>query len=380
MKFRHIILMMTALLIGGGCGQNAGDEPGGGSTPQPNEKAIAFTGDLSEDQSVSHARTRAGEVGLETIYQRFKVWAFKNRSSSVDIVMNGYTVNWINNSANTTASNSNGWEYVNQQGLGQMEQSIKYWDYSATAYRFFGVAGASETNVVSGDYDNETTPTFYQVTYTADAYNEGSTPYYSHLWYSSNTADYGKPVQLEFIKPLSKVRFKFIFEDPDDASTTELTGKTFRPSDGGTIKMKGLVSVTYPLTGVASAESFAATAEAEGITGFTQDYYESVGKDDLETTVVSPYLNADGSASALSKVYTVLPTPSGQSAYTLTVSVNGDPKTTTVPAQYMTWLPGYLYTYIFKVHVDGSVTIDNVQSAFTPWIEHEKDDHRVHNW
>ena len=33
----------------------------------------------------------------------------------------------------------------------------------------------------------------------------------------------------------------------------------------------------------------------------------------------------------------------------VTVSVNGDPKTTTVPAQYMTWLPGYLYTYIFKI-------------------------------
>ena len=375
MKFRHITLMLAALLMWGGCGQNSDDEQGGGPTPQPNEKAIAFSGNLSEKNV-----TRAGEVGLENYYKRFKVWAFKDIGTVVNIVMDGYTVKWISNSANTTASNSSNWEYVNQQDLGKMEQSIKYWDYSASAYRFFGVAGASETNVVSGKYmPDATTPTSYVVTYTADAYYEENTPYYSHLWYSEG-AGYGKPVQLEFIKPLSKVRFVFTFEDPSQAEETELTGKSFRPSDGGTIKMRGLVSVTYPLSGTASAETFAADAEAEGITGFTQDYYDSVTKDEEEDKVVSPYLNADGTPSVLSKIYTVLPTPSGQSAYAMTVSVNGEPKTTTVPADYMTWLPGYLYTYIFKIHVDGSVTIDNVQSAFTPWIEYEKDDHRVHNW
>ena len=344
--FRYMAQMMVTALMWCGC-QSGGDEPGGNPTPLPNEKAIAFSGDLTE-KSVS----RAGDVGLETYYKRFKVWGFKNDASSVHIVMNGYTVNWINNSANTTASNSSNWEYVNQQGLGGMEQSIKYWDFSAKAYRFFGVAGASETNSSSGAYKpSEANPERYEVTYVADAYNESTTPYYSHLWFSDGD-DYGKPVQLEFIKPLSRVRFIFTFEDPNDARETELTGKTFTPGDGGTIKMKGKVTVTYPLTGSSEKESFAATAEAEGITGFTQE----------------------------SKIYTVLPTPSGQSNYTMTVSVNGDPKTTIVPAQYMTWLPGYLYTYIFKIHIDGSVTIDNVQSAFKPWIEHEKDDHTVYNW
>lgn len=370
--FRYMALMMVTALMWCGC-QSGGDEPGGNPTPLPNEKAIAFSGDLTE-KSVS----RAGDVGLETYYKRFKVWGFKNDASSVHIVMNGYTVNWINNSANTTASNSSNWEYVNQQGLGGMEQSIKYWDFSAKAYRFFGVAGASETNSSSGAYKpSEANPERYEVTYVADAYNESTTPYYSHLWFSDGD-DYGKPVQLEFIKPLSRVRFIFTFEDPNDARETELTGKAFTPGDGGTIKMKGRVTVTYPLTGSSEKESFAATAEAEGITGFTQDYYASVSEEG--GIVVSPYLHADGATSALSKIYTVLPTPSGQSNYTMTVSVNGDPKTTIVPAQYMTWLPGYLYTYIFKIHIDGSVTIDNVQSAFKPWIEHEKDDHTVYNW
>ena len=64
----------------------------------------------------------------------------------------------------------------------------------------------------------------------------------------------------------------------------------------------------------------------------------------------------------------------------MTVSVNGDPKTAVVPAQFMTWMPGYEYTYVFKIHIDGSVTIDNVQTAFTQWIEHSKDDYTIYNW
>ena len=45
----------------------------------------------------------------------------------------------------------------------------------------------------------------------------------------------------------------------------------------------------------------------------------------------------------------------------------------------MNWLPGYQYTYIFKVHVDGSVDIDSVQSAFKEWTDHTAD-HTVYNW
>ena len=365
-------LMMAAALYVGCSG--SGDEPGGGdSTPRPNEKAIAFSGNLKEKNV-----TRAGEVGLENYYKRFKVWAFKNTGtdgSVVNKVMNGYTVNWIANSAGTSATNSNGWEYVNQQELNKMEQSVKYWDFDAAAYRFFGVAGGTENNVPTGAYDNETSPTKFIVTYIADAENDHTTPFYSRLWYGTE-AKYGKPVQLEFIKPLSKVRFMFTFENPAEAPTTELSGMDFRPSSGTTIKMKGKVEVTYRLTGTADKEDFSADAESEGITAFIKDYYEKKMDGD---DVVPPYLGADVSDAAFNKTYTVLPTPAGQGSYTLTVKVDGDPKTTIVPAEYMTWQPGYQYTYIFKVHVDGGVTIDNVQSAFTSWVDTSKD-YTVYNW
>lgn len=350
------------------------------SPPPVQEAPIVLSGNLSEEATVTRAE------GLETYYQSFKVWAFKNPTvSTVQMVMDEYTVNWI---ANTTTSNTDNWEYVNQQLLGDTEQSIKYWDFSAQAYRFFGVAGASETNVPVGVYKpNATSPTSFEVSYTSDAKDESSIPYYSHLWYGESD-DYGKPVQLVFIKPLAKVRFIFIFEEPAKAAETELTYPDFRPSNGNTIKMKGKVEVTYSLTGTTNRESFSVDAEAEGITALTKDYYTSVSTTTMnpdteneQEVVTSPYLNADSSESALGKVYTVLPTPNGQGSYTMTVKVNGDPKTAVVPADFMVWQPGYLYTYIFKIHVDGSVTIDNVQSAFTQWQYHSLiEDHVVYNW
>ena len=61
------------------------------------------------------------------------------------------------------------------------------------------------------------------------------------------------------------------------------------------------------------------------------------------------------------------------------MSVNGEPKSLVVPEEYMDWLPGYEYTYIFKVRESGGVVIDNVQSAFTGWTLHEGT-RKVYNW
>lgn len=345
--------------------------------PQPgSETPIAFSGNLPEEGSGSVTRT--GSTGLETVLpegnKKFQVWAFKNieNSTSVQFVIDGYTVKWIANSANTTTSNSSNWEYVNQGD----NQTIKYWDYSASAYRFFGVAGAGSANSIRGAYKpSAANPQRYELVYECDASNSASTPYYSHLWVG-NSDRYGQPVQLEFIQPLSKVRFRFIFEDPTKASTTELTDKSFRPTDGNTIKVKGDVSISYPLTGDAS-ETFSATTEAGGMTDLKLDYYETVGYDNsTPSKVIDPYLGAD--ATKTKQEYSVLPV-SGQGTYTLTLRVNGEPKSTVVPAEFMEWKPGYQYTYIFKVHVDQGVSISSVQSAFTTWKFYDTD-HTVYNW
>ena len=169
------------------------------------------------------------------------------------------------------------------------------------------------------------------------------------------------------------VRFMFTFEIPKDASSTTLTEKSFCPTNGDIIETTAQITVSYPLTGTATEESYAIT-DPSGIREFKQDYYEAVETDG--TNVVSPYFEADGTK--LSKVYAVLPA-TNQGTYTLTVSVNGEPKSTVVPAEFMDWKIGHLYTYIFKVHVDGGVEIDKVQSAFTQWTDHTAE-HTIYNW
>ena len=381
---RHIALLMTAaaLLL---CSCSHDDATVEQSVPEPVEQGtpIAFATQQQEEQTVTRAP-------LKDKVQVFKVYGFKNNGpvgspySTYQEVFPGYLVKWVANTAGTSTTNTNDWEYVNQQDVGQDEQTIKYWDWSASAYRFFGVAGADGTNEVTGAYTNENQA--YKLTYEADATQpaqEEKVPYYSHLWFSTgNLADYadkqfGQPVQLVFVKPLSKVCFKFIFEDPNLAEVTELSGQDFRPTNGNTIKNKGDVTVTYPLTGNATEEVFSTTSEDEGITTMSKDYYKAsdISKNDQDK-VIAPYFGAE--EGNYEKVYTVLPAKN-QGTYTLTVDVNGDPKTAIVPEEFMDWLPGYSYTYIFKIHVDGSVEISAVQSAFTKWEDHTAT-HTVYNW
>lgn len=342
-----------------------------GQVPVEEPAPIAFAGGLQEEQAVTR-------TPLKDLATAFTVFGFKNMDASTQYqeVFPGYRVQWRTNTAHTTTTNSDGWEYVNQQIPGNIEQTVKYWDYAASAYRFMAVTGSN----VDGTVETSGPSAVLMLNFRADSDNEEGTPYYSHLWYREiNSTDIGKAVKLEFLKPLCKVRFMFTFENPDDASSTELASKNFHRTDGNTIKQKGDVIVTYPLTGTEVKETMSVSGDAGGLPGLTQDYYEATSKTTVNgvEVVTSPYYGAD--ETTLKKWYTVLPAPAGQGTFTLDVSVNGEVKTTVVPAEYMTWLPGYKYTYIFKVHVDGGVAIDNVQSAFAPWEYHEAN-RTVYNW
>lgn len=367
------------------------------STDAPAEEPTVETGTpiaLSANQQPETVITRTGldEKGVTA----FTVFGYKNYGNDDNYatrqtVFPGYTVSWTANSANTSTTNTNSWEYVDEN----TEQTIKYWDWGASAYRFFGVTGGVNSGIGTGTqgtygtYGPNGAYETYELTITADGSTTSTintTPFFSHLWFSTGRLpdypdrQFGKPVQLEFLKPLSTVRFMFTFENPDDATTTMLTDKSFRPTNGSIIKTKGNITISYPLTGPATEEWYTYNPGMGGITKFSQDYYE---EGDLDTDiindvehVVKPYF--DAFKDQLNTIYTVLPV-SNQGSYTLSVSVNGDPKTTVVPAEFMDWKLGYLYTYIFKIHVDGSVKIETVQSAFTQWTTHSTT-HTVYNW
>ena len=251
-----------------GCSSGSDDvvpTPTPAPTPAPvEETAISFNSGLAENETVTRsmsndtrATTPLHEKGINT----FRVWGYKNMSFDAGVygdlqtVMPKYTVNWQENSANTTTSNTNGWEYVAQETDSDPEQTIKYWDWNAKAYRFFGVTGgltgADGTYGASGAYET------YEITLNADASSTTAienTPYFTTLWFSTgNVGDYpdkqfGKPVQLEFLKPYARVRFLFKYAYPREG--IKLGTKSFKPSDGSKkIARKGTVTVHYPTEG-----------------------------------------------------------------------------------------------------------------------------------
>ena len=367
-------MVAMAVLMSTACSQGSEDttEQGGGVPVIDTRTAISFSGQQAEEQAVNQGTnraqgmTRAG-TPLSDSKKTFKVWGYKNMSESngdygtLQTVFPGYIVNWF--SGSSSASNSNGWEYVAQQTGSDPEQTIKYWDWEAKAYRYFAITG---TYTANGDNTEFTmTADCSGATDEAIATNIAAAPFFSHLWFSTGQlptyADkqFGKPVVLEFLKPFARVRFLFNYSYA--AEGVKVTAPHFKPTHGTKIARKGTVKVTYPLTGTQTSESYTVTKNNDPATGeelvdFTEEYIPE----------------------GTEKWYTVLPVLT-QGSYTMTVTVNNTEKRAVVPAEYMSWLPGYSYTYIFKITEDGGVEVQLVQAAVTEWTELEND-HTVYNW
>ena len=425
MRLRGLMRLMG--LIGlMGCSSGSDDvvpTPTPAPIPAPvEEMAISFNSGLAENETVTRSmsnNTRATTPLHEKGINTFRVWGYKNMSfdagvySDLQTVMPKYTVNWQENSANTTTSNTNGWEYVAQETGSDPEQTIKYWDWNAKAYRFFGVTnwggtppvppvayeankayGADGNYGADGTYWTAGAYKTYEITMTADcsgsdaddiADNIVATPYFTTLWFSTgNVGDYpdkqfGKPVQLEFLKPYARVRFLFKYAYPREG--IKLGTKSFKPSDDYTaeeenkvkIARKGTVTVHYPIEGTETKEWYTTVVDADKstrLTAFTVDYDpEDDGKDYV--TLSSGEMTSDG-------WYIVLPN-NIQGSYTLSVTVNGEAKTAVMPEQYMQWLPGYSYTYVFKITDEGGVEIGWVEYAMTPWTDLAAD-RTTYNW
>lgn len=372
-----LLTALTALAVVS-CG-GSDDAP---DTPTPNppippqskvETPIAFSGSLSEGGSESHARTRATTTPLSATHQTFYAWAYKNPSSgSTETVMKNFTVNWQDGSEGSTTTNSRGWEYVNQQASGGTEQSVKYWDFDVTDYRFFGYAG---TGFTADDTHTTGLDPYVTLVCTVDADDElvmtSSSPLYSKLWYKTGSAVAASilPVTLEFMRPIARVRF--MYKASDESAVFMLDDQHFKPTDPEkVIVTAGTFTVTYPLSGDEpddTKESWSVTGGTSSLpNGFEQDYYE----DDND-----PDTPADPNAG---KWYAVLPANS-QGPYTLSVKVNTVERSVVVPAEFMKWQPGYQYTYIFKISDDGILALEGVLSGFAPWNTTEAT-HSVFNW
>ena len=356
---------------------------GGGDddvTPEPKpvdpdpDVAILFSALEQAESDVTRAATP-----LEEKVQKFTVYGYKNKTSETypQLVFPGYIVKWIEKSANSTSSNTNDWEYVNQQPIGASEQqTIKYWDWESSAYRFFGhtaenavesVSDESQnaTNIESGSVvlGNETANgiSYRTLRFKADSSDPDAAPYFSSLWYSTGVLpesagrEYGKPVQLSFTKPFARVRIMIKKSNEDAALLLEnMSFKPYEPQEGqAMIITAGTFKVSYPVSGSETQESFSID-NPTGIDAFTVEYTEN-----------NP------------RWYTVI--AKSQGPYALYIEVNGEPRNVVLSAEYMNWQPGYQYTYTFKITEEGGVEIGTVQTAYTDWAKVEEK-HEVHNW
>ena len=191
---------------------------------------------------------------------------------------------------------------------------------------------------------------------------------------------------LQFLKPFARVRFLFTFVEGLNIGREKLGHIAFGPSenlDNGEandviISTAGTVTVSYPLKGTGTTETWT-TTNTTGIKLFDIDSYVAPNPADIPDGYP---INSQPTSwpNTPDKWYTVLPN-STQGSFTAQVSVVSDEiKKVVIPAEYMQWKAGFEYTYKFKITESGGITIDIVQVAINDWSNRHYSDHTVYNW
>ena len=329
----------------------------------PESKGIAFGGNNGTWQDAPISRATSG---LETLFTTFRVWGYKTTAtdaagpSAPQLVMDGYKVEYSAASKGSTATNTTGWEYVgiNNPNLSST-QSIKFWDYSATSYRFFGYSPfeAKATTTATGTA-SESKSISFPFAY-SDQATAKSIPYISELWY--NNSSYGNCVTLTFAPIIAKVRFKFTY--PKNTKSIDIRDIQFCDSrfiadpSSATTPLRGNIVATYPITGKPSSQTPTFSWSPSTSEGSTE---ASTGALILTT----PYEEESDAIHILNdpklygKWYYVPPMsmiPFTQGPYTISATIDGNPISTTVPEEFMQWKAGYQYTYIFKITEAGTI-------------------------
>lgn len=355
---KHILSILLILLL---CSCSAEEIllPIGGEQGE----AIAFAYGMEEEAAVQQggsgrkAVRRKAAVALQS---DFTVWGYKTKPGpELQQVFNGYTVEYTENTAHTTESNTHDYEYV---GGGQ---TIKYWDYGASEYRFWGATGGSfntdgTTLTLSGLTLTTTEPT--------------SSALYSQLYQRSPVSS--DVVQLQFKRPYAKVRLLFYTtEEQTGDDQILLTDISF---SGGTASIvnSGSMTITYPQSGSAT-ETITVTGDASP--GSTQDAL-SFGNVTLDATHGTASNNAVLAVpTGGTEWYYTLPVTSSPAAFTLSLNIDDDPKTAVVPAGYMQWQPNTCYTYIFKITEAGK-KIEIYDVLIEPWKYGGSQEETWTNW
>ena len=366
------------------CSHSGQDDP---FIPGSSESGIAFGGNSGKWQETGSrawaqtgSRTGEGETGLETLFPSFRVWGFKtktdalrdggngtdghqedgNGTAAIQKVMEGYIVDW--NKA------TNGWEYIGKQNTFlNTTQTIKYWDYSASSYRFMAYAYNDETKEVTASTDANLIKTTFSIPYAfSNDATSTTTPYISELWVSNNQSTgqnkYGEQVKLTFAPLIAKVRFKFKYADGQKPEITEISFKDSRWQKDATghwqwtaanetkTPIEGTIVVVYPLSEINTEVTKKWDNLKTGPLELTIPYEEetdAIHQTSNQKWYYMPPMDIAG--------YT-------QGSYTITAKVNGNPVSATVGSEYTQWKAGCQYTYTFKIsETNTSISFAEVQ-------------------
>lgn len=356
------------------CSHSGQDDP---FIPGSSESGIAFGGNSGKWQEAGSrawsqigARAGEGETGLETLFSSFRVWGFKTKTDThqdggngtavIQKVMDGYLVDW---------DLKNGWEYIGKQNTFlNTTQTIKYWDYSASSYRFMAYAYNDKTTEVTASTDANLSKTTFSIPYVfSNDATSTTTPYISELWVSNNQSTglnkYGDQVKLTFAPLIAKVRFKFKYADGQEPQITDISFKDSRWQKDASGKLQwttaneaktpieGTIVISYPLSENNTQVSKSWENPIVGPLELTIPYEEKA--DPIHQT------------STYQKWYYMPPMDIAnykQGSYTITAKVNGNPVSATVDSKYTQWKAGCQYTYTFKIsETNTSISFAEVQ-------------------
>ena len=322
-----------------------------------------------------------------------------NTTAAGSIVFDNYLVEWAENTANTTESNSSNWEYVGKGRIkhaidnGITAQTIKYWDYSKAQYDFIAWSTGAKTAIYEG------TPAAGEVLVSAIDPNATATAAYTFTGTAADLSgcyisdlvtvkkeNYGAtPVQLSFRQLGTKVRIGIYETVPGysvkDVKFYQTAGLLTNPgteitatpalftTTANDIYTEGTYTVTFPTVDATTADNNQAHVTFTG-TGTQStvvkwgglNYTIAEDGEKIGTEFLGRASNtASYAGDAASDYYVIfLPNETGTNLnlrvdFTLEATDGSGEEIfvknakAQVPSIYTTWKPGFAYTYLFKI-------------------------------
>ncbi|MBP5339740.1 MAG: hypothetical protein J6Z14_10655 [Prevotella sp.] len=409
---KKIFLLATAIAALASCADESfiGDEALRQANEQTEKPIVFSTGVNAVTRATYTESAAAGKLNNNFVVEGVK---WNGGSDTKVTVFDNYNVNYADNTANSTESNSSGWEYVNQTKHDNAtvgEQTIKYWDYAKSQYDFIayslGTASfTSETTIPSGSLKVsaidatkmngvETSSVITDGAYTIEgAAADLKKAYIADLataYRDDSPSGYQQTVQFSFRSLAAKVRIALYETIPGysvkdvvfytDASTVATDSKAHLYLTGSDVfNAAGKYIVYFPTTGNSNKtqtdynkahvqfEAASSGGTATGLDlGTLANYADRERHEKSENVYLGRASNAatfaDASTSDNTDNYytVVLPNEAGavlnlKVNYTLLSTDNsGETISVTgasaqVPAAFAAWKPGYAYTYIFKI-------------------------------